>query len=261
MAENLTSKNVSRSVEERILQGNPWYVDSHFEWAGNPSVKFIYKKRFEYFIACIEKAKSRLGPNLRLLDAGCGDGYWLARLSEVQGLSLIGLDYNPLRVDRARLAIPHVGIFVSDLQSFEAKKSFDVILLNQVIEHVEDDIALLRKARMLLHQGGVLILGTTNEGSCLQQLWINIKGKAFQTDHIHFYTEDEVRCKVCDAGFSIDSVMREVFFLGSYHLYYWLTKREWGFKLLEYATRLWPSQCSDFYFECRVPMGNNGNAI
>ncbi len=244
---------MSSIVKEQIKKGNQWYVGSQFEWSESPSMQTIYEKRLKYFVACIERAKARFGPNLRLLDAGCGDGYWLARLSAIDGLDLTGVDYNPLRVERARQAAPKTRVYVSDLQDFETEEPFDVIFLNQVIEHVDDDIALLCKAHKLLRRGGMLILGTPNEGSWLQQRWIRKQGSSLQTDHVHFYTEGEVRKKLIDAGFCTDRVMREVFFIGSYRLYYWLTARRWGFKFLELMTWLLPSGCSDFYFECRLP--------
>jgi hypothetical protein len=105
--------------------------------------------------------------------------------------------------------------------------------------------------KSLLRHGGTLVLGTPNEGSLLHRWRIRRLGSSFQTDHVHFYTERDIRKKIEEAGFFIDNVMREVFFLGSDRLYYWLTKRPLGFALLELMTKLWPAGCSDFYFECR----------
>ncbi len=251
--------NRNATVEEQIRKRNPWYVGSHFEWAEKPSIRPIYEKRFRYFVACIERAKARLGPNLRLLDAGCGDGYWLARLKGIQGLDLYGVDYNPIRVERAKHAAPTATVHCSDLMSLKTKDPFDLILLSQVIEHVDNDRGLLCKMRTLLRSGGVLILGTPNEGSWLQQLWIRRQGPESETDHVHSYSENEIRSKVLDVGFCIDSVMREVFFIGSYRLYYWLTRRRWGFTFLEFMTRLWPSGCTDLYFECHLPVKKDGS--
>lgn len=236
-----------RAVEARIRAGDPWYVGSQFEWAEKPAIRPIYAKRFAYFRACGERARTRLGRRLRLLDAGCGDGYWLMRLAGVPDVELTGIDYNPLRVERARRVAPHATVTCSDLMSYEPEEPFDLVLLNQVIEHVADDVALLARVRALLRPGGVLILGTPNEGSLLQR-WRVPAG----TDHVHLYTEDEVRRTLARAGFEIESVMREIFYVGSDTVYYGLARRRWGFALLELLTRLLPSQCSDYYFECRM---------
>jgi 2-polyprenyl-3-methyl-5-hydroxy-6-metoxy-1,4-benzoquinol methylase len=237
-------------VARQIAEANPWYVRPHFEWASKPAVTRIYQRRFEYFVACIDRARARLGRRLRLLDAGCGDGYWLMRLSSLPDLELSGVDYNPLRVERARQAAPTASITCSGLHEFAAGQQFDVILLSQVIEHVPDDVGLLRQVARLLRPGGVLILGTPNEGSFLQSVERRRTGTAALTDHVHFYTEKEIRRKLDGAGFETVSVMREVFFFFIYDWYYVLTARAWGFAFLELLTRLFPSQCSDYYFEC-----------
>jgi SAM-dependent methyltransferase len=244
-------ERTSEFVHEQIARGNPWYVGSQFEWANSPPVRRIYQRRYDFFRACIERARACCGPSLRLLDAGCGDGYWLARLQEIPGLTLLGVDYSELRVQRARQVVKEADVRVGDLRQFRSEEPLDVVLLNQVIEHVEDDRGLLAMTRRILRPEGTLILGTPNEGCRLQQRWLRRKNRLHETDHVHFYTEAEIRAKIEEAGFVIDSAMREVFFIGSYPLYYWLTARGWGFRFLELLTRIWPSQCSDYYFECR----------
>lgn len=146
--------------------------------------------------------------------------------------------------------VPEARIIKGELGTGEMSGSFEVILLNQVIEHVEDDVGLLKEIADRLVKNGMLILGTPNEGSRLQQLWLRRQGDSFETDHVHFYTEKEIRFKIQTARFNIDSVMREVFFVGNYNWYYALTRRRWGFKFLELLSKLWPAECSDYYFEC-----------
>jgi 2-polyprenyl-3-methyl-5-hydroxy-6-metoxy-1,4-benzoquinol methylase len=246
-------------VARQIEAANPWYVGKHFAWADQSASARIYRRRFEYFVWCIDRARARLGRRLRMLDAGCGDGFWLHRLSSLGDLDLTGVDYNPLRVERARAAAPAATVVCSSLDTFAPTEQFDVLLLSQVIEHVHDDVALLRHVARLLSPGGVLILGTPNEGSLLQRIERRRTGSDAATDHVHFYTEREVLRKVEAAGFQRLSVMREVFFFFTYPWYYFLTSRAWGFALLEHLTRLFPSQASDFYFECvRVPADEPG---
>ena len=243
-------EEVNPAVQERIERGDPWYVASQFAWAQRPEIRFIYEKRFEYFCSCLERVKKSSAAPLRMLDAGCGDGYWISRLESIQDVEIEGVDYNPLRVERAKQILARANIRVLDILHFETVKPFDVVLLNQVIEHVKDDAGLLRKMLALLRPGGVLILGTTNEGSWIQQWSLRRGGGLSQTDHVHFYTEEAMRKKIIDAGFRIESMMREVFYVGSDRLYYALTRRRWGFRMLEALTKMFPSQCSGFYFEC-----------
>jgi SAM-dependent methyltransferase len=241
------------SVAQAILEDNPWYTGSQFEWANKPWIKPIYAGRHRYFAQCIERAKQRRSGELPMLDAGCGDGYWLATLQGIEGIRLSGIDYNPLRVERAQQAVPHLSVRCQSLLDYPEEARFEIILCSQVIEHLADDMSLLRKLHALLVPGGTLILGTPNQGSPLAR-WRDqrYKRRGFITDHVQFYTEPVIRHKIGAAGFSIDSVLREVFFPGDERLQYPLTKRRWGFRLLEILTVLMPWQCSDFYFECRA---------
>lgn len=237
------------TVAEQIAKGNHWYVGSQFAWAQRPAIVPIYNRRYEFFVACIERARARLGSPVSVLDAGCGDGYWLVRLAEVPGIELTGVDYNPVRVERARTVAPGVPITCGEIADFRTDRPFDVVWLSQVLEHVEDDVGLLRTLRRLLRPGGVLIVGTPNEGSRLQR-W-RVDGS--DTDHAHLYTEPEITGKIRDAGYVVDHVMREIFYVGFDPPYYFLARWSWGFALLEWLTRRRPSECSDYYFECRVP--------
>lgn len=240
-------------VADQVRRQNPWYVGSQFEWAERPSSRPIYRKRYEFFRDCIGRVRERIGRPLRALDVGCGDGYWLWRLAELPDVEWTGLDYNPVRVQRAQQVAPHADIRQADITELDPGDPFDVILLNQVIEHVSDDVGLLRRIGGLLNDKGTLILGTTNEGCGLQRLAAGLRRSAPPTDHVHFYTEPVIRQRIEQAGLVVDAVMREVFFVGIDPLYYWLTGRSWGFNLLEGLARLFPSQCSDYYFECKKP--------
>ena len=148
--------------------------------------------------------------------------------------------------------MPHVPIFQGELTSLVFCEPFDVIVLNQVLEHVPDDVAVLQAMRSLLRPTGVMILGVPNEGSWLQRLRLAWAGGAATTDHCHFYNETAIRAKINQCGFIVDSIYREVFYPGFDRLYYGLTARPWGFRFLQWMTKVWPSGCSDYYFECRI---------
>lgn len=237
-------------VQTRIDIKDPWYVGGHFAWAEKPEIVPIYAKRLSFFQACIERVREHKDQNVRMLDAGCGDGYWISKLQSISNLDIEGIDYNPLRVARIKERFPSVKVTAVDLMKYETQRLFDIVFLNQVIEHVEDDEALLKRLRGVLRPRGVLIVGTTNEGCFLQQLSLKRRGETLKTDHVHFYLEKDIRRKIVSSGFNIQSVMREVFYPGHDRIYYGLTKRRWGFKLLESMTTLFPSQCSDYYFYC-----------
>lgn len=97
----------------------------------------------------------QVGAHGRILDLGCGTGGVLQHLG-VFGKA-IGLDPAPeAAVYCRRRNVPMVVGSGLDLPFADA--SFDAVLALDVIEHVADDIALLREARRVLRPGGVLVL-------------------------------------------------------------------------------------------------------
>jgi len=243
------SSSADTHVLKQLGEGNEWYVGDQFAWASRPGIRRIYEGRERFLRECIARTQGRLGRDVRLLDAGCGDGYWLRRLGGIDGLELTGVDYNPVRVARARRAAPGARVEQTDLCNLGLCRSFDIVLLNQVVEHVADDVGLLRALRRVLNPGGALVLGTCNEGSPIQLRQVRRRGPE-ATDHVHFYTEREIRRKLRLAGYRVRGVMREVFYFFNDRLYYRLIRGRTGFGFLKVLTRLFPSGCSDYYFEC-----------
>lgn len=242
--------NYRIKVLKEIQKDNKWYTSSQFKWAREDSVKRIYKKRYLFFNGVIKK-EIRRKRRIILLDYGCGDGYWSMIFSAVRGCKVTGVDYNPERLKKARALIKNAVFKESDLTR-ENKKlgKYDIILCSQVIEHVKDDLKFLKIIKQHLKKDGILILGTTNEG-CMTQKFRNLYTNA-ETDHVHFYKEKEIRLKIQKAGFEVKNIYREVFYPGFDRIYYKLTSSDFGFKLLELLTRIFPSQCSDYYFECKI---------
>ena len=91
----------------------------------------------------------------RILDLGCGTGGVLAHLGEFG--DALGLDPAPEAAKYCkRRDVPMV--VGSGMELPFADASFDVVLALDVIEHVPDDVALLREAQRVLRPGGVLLV-------------------------------------------------------------------------------------------------------
>ena len=96
----------------------------------------------------------------RLLDVGCGDGSLVAYLSGL-GWDAEGIDVDSAAVAAARRQGLRVQLGTLASEPYPPR-SFDVLTMSHVIEHVIDPIALLRDCHRVLKPGGTLVLFTPN---------------------------------------------------------------------------------------------------
>ena len=107
-----------------------------------------------------EKDPPRILP--RILDVGCGKGFFLKRASE-RGWDAYGQELSPHAVSfaRERLGLTHVDLGRIENVSFPPDM-FRVITLWDVIEHLPDPGPILAKSAQLLGERGVLFIQTPN---------------------------------------------------------------------------------------------------
>lgn len=99
----------------------------------------------------------------RLLDVGCGLGYFVKRAADVPGWEVYGYEISPQAVSFARETLGLANVFCGRVESSDfAPGSFDVITLWDVIEHIPDPDPLLSYLRTLLAKDGMLCMHTPN---------------------------------------------------------------------------------------------------
>ncbi len=96
----------------------------------------------------------------RVLDAGCGLGLYLEHLAE-QGACVHGIEFDAERARAAAQVRPHVLQASAEALPY-AEASFDLVLSNEVLEHVQDDRQAVREAVRVLAPGGQMILFAPN---------------------------------------------------------------------------------------------------
>ncbi|MCA1726432.1 MAG: class I SAM-dependent methyltransferase [Actinobacteria bacterium] len=94
----------------------------------------------------------------RFLDVGCGIGTYVKRVRELAALSA-GIDISEKRLRQS--TVPNLVAAVSERLPF-ADASFDVILLNEVIEHVRDDRETLAECLRVVRPGGHVVIYAPN---------------------------------------------------------------------------------------------------
>jgi SAM-dependent methyltransferase len=87
-----------------------------------------------------------LSPRSAVLEVGCGDGFVLVGLFEPSSVALrVGIDPHFTDEDLFELGEQHADVrFQRELDS-ELPERFELVLLLDVLEHVEDDLGMLRE--------------------------------------------------------------------------------------------------------------------
>ncbi len=129
-----------------------------------------------------------------ILDVGCGDGLFfdaLARFGEVDGLEEDGAVLTDAH-RRGRISVGRLG------PDFRPNRAYDLVLMLDVLEHIEEDREALESARALLRPGGILLLTVP----ALPWLW-----SRHDEANAHFrrYRPGGLRDVLVGAGFAVES--------------------------------------------------------
>ncbi|MBU5444369.1 bifunctional 2-polyprenyl-6-hydroxyphenol methylase/3-demethylubiquinol 3-O-methyltransferase UbiG [Paenibacillus sp. MSJ-34] len=114
-----------------------------------------FKGRRRIVEKTIESLQLPLNP--KILDIGCGTGGNLSLLSRFGEVTGIELEDTAIEIARQKgIGTIHKGYLPDGISQSEDK--YDLIILLDVLEHIEDDLASLRKLKSMLTKRGQLII-------------------------------------------------------------------------------------------------------
>lgn len=143
-------------------------------------------------------------PDFRLLDIGCGAGNMIHHLSHYGRVK--GLEIDPRPVKKA-----HERGY--DVEQFDATRpmpfddaTFNAVTILDVIEHNEDDMAILRDSFRILKPGGHVVITVP----AFMWLWTH---NDVLNAHVRRYTAGELNQKLSQTGFKIRRISYNNFFV------------------------------------------------
>lgn len=163
-----------------------------------PNIRRTSQRRLKHLEQFIQPGK--------LLDVGCATGFFIDEASK-RGWQVEGLDVSSFSV---RYAQVHFGLttYHGSLTSldFEAG-AYDAVTMWDVIEHVPDPAAYVRRAAELLRSGGVISLATPDIDSLPARLagrrWVGYK---LSEEHVYYFSVQSLTRMLNDAGFDVVNV-------------------------------------------------------
>lgn len=135
-----------------------------------------------------------------LLDVGCNIGV-CSDIFYKHGWQIYALDVNKSAIDH--IANNSFKSFHSFFEDFEINVKFDLILMNDVIEHFHKLFPAMKKAKELLKKSGFLFLSTPITDSIVSKLsgsfWLHYK----PDEHIRYFNKKNLKMLLSQFGFKV----------------------------------------------------------
>ncbi|NKB68360.1 MAG: methyltransferase domain-containing protein [Candidatus Latescibacteria bacterium] len=162
----------------------------------HPTRRVSERRRFEALLRLLQ-----VRPDQRLLDIGCGSG-WFSALCQEQGARVWALDMAPAGVARARARFPAVPYFqAGDVYHLPfADASFDAVVLSEVVEHLEHIEQALAQVRRVLKPGGRVLVSVPYRETILEHLCIHCNQLTPSHAHLHSFDESALREHLQEQG-------------------------------------------------------------
>jgi SAM-dependent methyltransferase len=121
---------------------------------------------------------------MRVLDAGCGPGFYVAEFLDRGAAEVVGFDASPTMAELARQRVgSRARVECHDLArpiDWLADGSFDLAVMALVIHHLDDRVGALRELNRVLAPDGALVVSThhpTND-------WLRKGGSYFTVERL-----------------------------------------------------------------------------
>ncbi len=189
-----------------------WYeplvaVEDHHFW---------FRARNRAIAMLVRQVTSGFSPGYRILEVGCGTGNVLRALkSACPTGTVVGMDLFQDGLQHARARLPGTLLVRGDALRPPFAGSFAVVGMFDVLEHIEDDLGVLRSLRSLIAPDGALMITVPASPS----LWSYFDQVAL---HVRRYELAELKIKLHEAGFTVEYISP---YMASLYPVLWLGRR------------------------------------
>lgn len=146
-----------------------------------------------------------------VLEVGCGEGRFRANLTHP--CEYTGVEPSARAADAARHVLDHVHVGTFDsVAATLPKRHFDLVICNDVIEHMVDHDAFLERIKDYLAEDGVLV-GSVPNVRFFVNLWALVVKKdwhycdegTLDRTHLRFFTQKSWLSSLAEHGFQVEA--------------------------------------------------------
>ena len=126
-------------------------------------IKYIKDKIIQHF-----NIKSKKIPlkNINILDVGCGGGLISVPMKRL-GANVVGIDASLKNINVAKIYSKKeklkIKYICSSPEKLKIKKKFDVLLMLEIVEHVDDINLFIKQSSKFLKKNGLMFIATLNK--------------------------------------------------------------------------------------------------
>lgn len=167
------------------------------------------KKRYALVLQSLPKIRSAC-----ILDVGCGDGSACFMYAHQYKTRIVALDityHSTWKKIKEKENASSIDFLIADANNLPFQEhSFDVVIMTEVLEHLDDDIKYLMSLNKVLKNNGSLIVTTPNGAritSIISRIVVFLKKtterKLNYMDHRREYSSFELRKTLSKSGFKL----------------------------------------------------------
>ena len=146
-------------------------------WSKNGKFKILHEIqpiRIKYILETLNKKNLN---NTTVLDIGCGGGLVYEGLSKI-GATVTGIDFIKENIKVAKMHAKknnlEIDYFVKDFEKEKITSKYDVIIILEVLEHLNNWEEFIKKIKLSLNKNGTLIISTINRNLVSKFLTLDI---------------------------------------------------------------------------------------
>ncbi len=193
-------------VDDEYQEYDPYRVEQNLD-------SEFHKRRINNTLYLIDNISKSSTIN-RILDIGCGEGYITSEVAKsFSNAKVYGVDYSLSAIEKASLRFENINFAVANAYNLPFQESyFDVVVCNNLWEHVPDPINLAKNISKILRPGGALIISTPSRYRIENMVRI-ILGKQvmfMSNQHVTEYSIGQVKEQLCYAGYLVIQTYSEV---------------------------------------------------